>query len=355
MSAVEDLRAFATRIAACLTPEDLFGSTVSAREVKSAYKRYALLTHEDRYAHETRAVRQLANKAFSRLTELYGQATRKFEKGTYGKTVVVATVRTKRHTYTVSNALAAGDLANLYVGADETDADVILKVARAEGDNDLLDTEADLLKRLTTTAAKTKAFGRYLPDFVESSRLDGRAMNVFRLQPGYVPLTVVKERYPTGVDPRHFVWMWRRLLSVLGFAHSVAVVHGAVLPPHILINPTNHGLMLIDWAYGRRDQSAIKAITVPYTAWYPPEVLAKQPAGPGTDLYMSAECMSWVLGGFPERRLPTTVPLRFQQFLSSCLLKNLARRPTDAFEVHDGFSELSKAIYGPRKFVALAM
>ena len=52
-----------------------------------------------------------------------------------------------------------------------------------------------------------------------------------------------------GVDPRDAAWMWRRLLVALGFAHRAGVLHGAVLPEHVLIHPGEHGLVLVDWCY----------------------------------------------------------------------------------------------------------
>ena len=39
-------------------------------------------------------------------------------------------------------------------------------------------------------------------------------------------------------------WVWRRLLTIVGFAHANHVVHGAVLPPHVVIEPKEHKLLL---------------------------------------------------------------------------------------------------------------
>ena len=57
-----------------------------------------------------------------------------------------------------------------------------------------------------------------------------------------------KEEYP-DINSRHLVWIFNRLLTVLGFVHGLGVTHGAVLPEHILIRKRDHALMLIDWSY----------------------------------------------------------------------------------------------------------
>ena len=54
--------------------------------------------------------------------------------------------------------------------------------------------------------------------------------------------------------------MWRRLLVGLGWAHRAGVVHGAVLPEHVLIHPAEHGLVLVDWCYSVAPGERIPAL-----------------------------------------------------------------------------------------------
>ena len=120
-------------------------------------------------------------------------------------------------------------------------------------------------------------------------------------------------------------WMWRRLLIALGFAHTCGMIHGAVLPSHVLIQPEQHGLVLIDWSYAVSNPATgdyIPAIVTEYQAWYPAEVLAKEPPSPSTDLYMGAMCMIYLLGGDPVTgAMPESTPKRIQSFFRGVALK----------------------------------
>ena len=68
-------------------------------------------------------------------------------------------------------------------------------------------------------------------------------------------LAQVHAAYPRGLDPRDAAWMWRRLLVALGTVHAAGVVHGAVLPDHVLIHPDLHDT-LIGWVI--QDQVSAK-------------------------------------------------------------------------------------------------
>lgn len=70
-----------------------------------------------------------------------------------------------------------------------------------------------------------------------------------RYASGYVhTLEDVRRAYPDGVDGRHAVWLWRRLLEVLGFVHRSGRAHGAVLPGHVLVHAKDHGARLVGWS-----------------------------------------------------------------------------------------------------------
>src|SRR5262249_46801672 len=121
-----------------------------------------------------------------------------------------------------------------------------------------------------------------------------------------------------------------------------------------LIQPENHGLVLIDWSYAIRDSGnfeTIPAISMAYEQWYPAEVLARELPKSGTDLYMSAECMIYLLGGDPTAgTIPDTVPTRVQTFLRGTALKKQAQRPQNALVLLDEFTGLCESLWGPRKF-----
>ena len=85
--------------------------------------------------------------------------------------------------------------------------------------------------------------------------------------------------FPQGFDPRHAVWIWRRVLGMLAFLHSRGWVHGDVRPEHVLIHPGDHGARLIGWASAQRDASG---------------------AAQAKDLMRSARVIQILLGGSSE-------------------------------------------------------
>jgi serine/threonine protein kinase len=341
------------------TPESLFGVPLGPATLKNRYRQFARVAHADRYIYP--ADKALAHEAFTRLGALYHEAEARLQAGIYGTSAPTRaiTIRTKQHTYTIASPLTAGDLSTIYHATTETGTAVLIKVARSPRDNDLLAREAQTLTTLRAVA-QTTSFKLYLPDLIETfttrGRDAGRAANVFVATPGYVPLTRVQAQHPAGLDARHCVWIMNRLLSVLGFVHNVGIVHGAVLPEHLLVHPDTHGLLLVDWAFAVPTGQTIVAISERYRAWYAPEVLRKRPATAATDLYMMARLMGWLLGRAPDSEyIPSTAPAPFRRFLAACELKAQRRRPQDAFELVETFKTVAEAMFGKRRFLRLTV
>jgi hypothetical protein len=141
-----------------------------------------------------------------------------------------------------------GDIANLYRVSQG-----LLKIARDPADNDLMRREATALARLRDAVAP--AWLAYFPRLVETQRRDDirsgirRHANLIGQLSGFRSLAEVRAAFPAGIDPRDAAWMWRRLLVAVGAAHRAGVIHGAVLPEHVMIHPGEHGLVLVDWCY----------------------------------------------------------------------------------------------------------
>jgi serine/threonine protein kinase len=178
-----------------------------------------------------------------------------------------------------------------------------------------------------------------------------RHTNVVRAETDYVSLADVLRAYPAGLHPADAAWMFNRMLAALGVIHSLGIVHGAVLPPHVLIRPSDHNGMLIDWCYSVPVGAALQAISMPYAADYPPEVNARLPATPATDLYLAAGCMVRLLGGdHATAELPPSVPKPIRLLLRACLIPAPQRRAVDAWQVFEDFQTILGDLYGPRTF-----
>jgi serine/threonine protein kinase len=170
----------------------------------------------------------------------------------------------------------------------------------------------------------------------------------------------IRDYYVNGIDPKDMAWMWRRLLNILGFVHKHQVIHGAVLPSHVLIEPKDHKLALTGWGYSLRNLAGtvnrLKAISTTYETWYPEEVFAKQPPKPGLDLMMAARCMLYLIGADPlgkvsHRNIEPDLERYFARFLEEIP----ERRPQDAWTALDEFDRIIEKLWGPRAFRVFRM
>lgn len=122
--------------------------------------------------------------------------------------------------------------------------------------------EAEVLKELQSLqegAASVYAAQR-LPEVIAQGPVvghDGRQALVLRHPIGYWgSLAALSERFSNGIDPRHVVWIWRRMLDVLHFVHAQGWAHGDVRPEHALVHAPNHGVLMIGWASAQKNASA---------------------------------------------------------------------------------------------------
>jgi len=251
-----------------------------------------------------------------------------------------------------ASGVIRGDIANLYQVRQGQFKAALLKIVRDPADNDLMRREATALTRLQDVV--DPALLAYFPPLVATGQRDDarsgirRHVNLIGALSGFRSLADVRAAFPAGVDPRDAAWMWRRLLVAIGAAHRAGVIHGAVLPEHVLIHPAEHGLVLVDWCYSVSGPAGrVRAIVRRYQRWYPPEVLAGDPAGPDLDIWLATRCMAELIGG--------RAPAQITAFARGCLLASPGRRPQDAWRLLAEFDELLERLYGPRTFRPFAM
>ena len=295
-------------------PGDVFGP-----DAARSYRRLAQLVHPDTHPDDSHAA-----SAFAKLSILWRQ-----------------------HQDGHGPLVARGDIANLYQVSQG-----LLKVARDPADNDLMRAETIALAALRTRVERP--FQAYFPEPVRAQRrrdpdsgVDHRA-NVIGQLTGFRSLAEVRAAFPAGIDPQDAAWMWRRLLVAIGAAHRAGLIHGAVLPDHVMVHPAEHGLVLVDWCYScPAPASRVRAVVRRYLDWYPPEVLSGQPAGPDLDIWLATRCMTELTGGH--------LPAPMAAFARGCLLAGPRRRPADAWPLLAELDELLERLYGPRTFRPFAM
>lgn len=372
----------ASALALATRPEDVFGQ-LPGKNPQAQTKALKKIFHQlARTAHSDLVADRRADLVMKDLLAWRVQALDRIRSGKYGTRACPArprsgsvpsgsaVIRTRARTYVIAEALASGDLADLYLAkssSNDTDQAVVLKIARQPNDQDLLTREARVLKRLGQTANHNdRHFRRYLPTLHEASAVtindQSRALNVLRPYNDtrrYFSLAQVIAAFPQGLDLRSAAWMISRLLEVLAWTHRQGLLHGAVLPEHVLINEAHHGAKLIDWCYSVEDWPSgkrVDAISVTYRSWYPPEVLAKSPANPATDIYLAAGCAAALLGGDGATgQLPNSVPSRVARILAACRIPNPHRRYQNTFELYADFRQALEQQYGPPCFTSFQM
>lgn len=348
---------------ACLTgsPAEADPEAVAFAVARATYRRLARALHPDRCPATDQAQ---ATAAFARLSTLWDEyrsadsttPRRQAGPGTAQPTGPVV-MTTRRRRYTLTGPALTGDLCNLYPANATTAVDtargasagaepVLLKMPRHPRNNDLLAAEAAALTQLHRDGeARHRA---YVPTLIETFRYReagtgiDRRVNALETLDGFATLAEVAAGYPAGVDPRDAAWMWRRLLVALGFAHRAGVVHGAVLPEHVLVHPASHGLVLADWCYASIAGAPVPAIVPRYRDWYPDEVRGKREPSAATDIHLATRTMTTLIGD----RMPA--PLR--AFAAGCTGSSQAGRPGDAWALLRELDELLERLYGPRTF-----
>lgn len=258
--------------------------------------------------------------------------------------------------YRVLGLLGRGESHDVFLGerTHRLRERVVLKVLRAIDDEPFHDQEWNALAALhASTVQGAPQMTRRLPQLVARGKATGlvreeRPALVLRAMSGFVhTFDDVRAAYPQGVDARHAVWMWRRILELLAWVHANGFVHGAILPQHLLVHARDHGVMLVGWSCAARlGSGAPLPHSKAHRAFYPPTSLIDT----RTDLAMSARTILFVIGGDPTTvTVPGAVPAPIAE-----LVRGVASGAThDARLVHDALVDAARRAYGPPRYVHL--
>ncbi len=202
--------------------------------------------------------------------------------------------------------LGKGDLADVYLEGRN-----ISKISR--GDNDLLEREATVLRKLNAHPDYETFSKFYVPRLVDSGyNDDDRVMNRLTYCDDVSPeqlfsLAQLARGYDFEIPIHAAGWIWRRILAALSLGHYFGVIHGAVTPDHVLLKPgiagtQQHRGFLIDWCFSVDEDNGeiIPAMCAQWEMMYPQEVRAKQTPVPATDIYMAARTMLWAFPLMPD-------------------------------------------------------
>jgi len=340
--------------------------TASTAEIKKAYRALATQFHPDHNEDDI-----VAEKRFKEIASAYAILSNPEKRDRYDTTGKAdpVTISSRKGVYEIITRVCSGDLADIYKAQDTKNGYLVaLKVVRDPRNNDLLENEAKVIKAVRPPDDKDEQYNRYFPRLHDSFKMnDGathRQVNVLSWLEYWWTFDQVHSAFHGELLMNHGVWMFNRILGALGYIHGAnGIIHGAVVPSNLLAyssgkatDPWNHGVKLIDWSYAVKIGEKISVIVPEYKDFYPPEVLAKQPAIPATDIYMAAKCIIYVLGGDPKtNQLPPHIPGYLANFLKGCVIGNMASRPGHAWDLHQELKQHMREHYGKRKYVPFNM
>ena len=358
------------KLAVATTFAEIFGvlpkgdAVERERYLKLQYRNLVKLTHPDRVPAQERT---LANSVFADLVQFYEQARNALKAGTYQEKASAASnartapasdvvLTSSTQSYTIAGeAFVAGDFSNLHLGQTKSGEAVLVKVAADFAANAYLAQEATFLRRVDMMPA-AKGLKPYMPQLLDTLMLaeagnEQYRVNVFRHKPGFVSLTDIHAAYPQGLHPKDAAWIWRRLIAQALAAQVLGVVHGAIVPDHLLLNPQTHEPLHIGWVHSverpQERQARITTVIDRFRDWYPPEVFAREIPTLQTDLYMVGKTMIYLAGGDVARnRFPSHYPEIMKDTVAQLISQNPGDRPRDGHVLLREFTTGIRSLWG---------
>lgn len=230
--------------------------------------------------------------------------------------------------YILVKKIAEGDISTVYRG-QKTDK-FLVKIPKIK--NNLLKKEFEICQSLTDATI----YSNFIPYPIEY--INGTS--VYKWQDNLVSGSRIASL--PKLDSRHVIWMFKRILMVLGYIHSKDTVHGAITPDHLLFNKDNHGLLLCGWIHSGKINDDIKVVPGKWKHYYE-NVKKTKKLTRQLDIYMAAKSML---------DIGKNIQPRLKRFIESCMLPgNMA--PSDAWEIHDDLNSLAIGLFGNSKFIKL--
>lgn len=326
---------------------DFFGKVETVEELKKIYKSYCKKVHPDIVSNSDKYI---AGEAFSILNKLYEAGKSELEKGIFGVVDQVELYKQKKPLFDVTvkgekyvfyENIFEGEVAYIFKGLVNNDI-AYLKLAIDEADNDLIQTEFNIL-----TAVRHQS----LPYVEHKITINGCNAIIMREVKG-ITMDELMEEYPQGVPAEHVCWMIERLLSVTGYLHSNFIVHENIKPENIIINKETHNVSLVGLSFAiqdaNKDDAKYQIINDDYTA---PEVSKTARVMPKSDIYSIGKIAIKLLGGnVSNNGMPINVDARVRKFFRNMVTDD---RSNDAWELWSKLINLRNEVYGTERFKTL--
>lgn len=265
--------------------------------------------------------------------------------------------------WALDQCIAHGEIADVFRGrrARWPTEFIVLKLLRDNKNIGRFNNEWESLKMLHRSEARgADTFTALLPQLVAHGELGdgqhaGRSASIFRWESGFRHTLVdVIQAHPQGIPPRASIWVWRRILETLSFIHASGMVHGAVLPPHLIIQDNEHGLRLVGYGCTGRMGQKLSTTSPDFEPFYPPKVRSNTKLTPELDLAMSARCIAAVLGGDPATAsLPEFVPEPLAKLIKRIAQLEITKSGEDAWAIREELGTIAEKVFGPPKYIPI--
>jgi len=166
-----------------------------------------------------------------------------------------ADIRCSGAGYILLELLGTGERSNVYLAKRVAAMPLLatVKLSTSSAASIHYAREAEVLRELQTLSP-------LFPEVVAEGPVEGRgsqhALVLHHPNGFWGSLADLNERVPEGIDPRHAVWIWRRMLDILRFVHAQGWSHGDVRPEHALVHPRDHAVRLISWGSAKKGVGA---------------------------------------------------------------------------------------------------
>lgn len=351
------------RSAECL--EDVFGASPDVQQIAKNYRLLAKCFHPDRYTAAGDDERQCAEDAFKLLTSYYEKARSCAERGIYGKRLPLHkqmepvrplfSMRINGTAYQADTLFAEGEVSNVYTGTahppDGEKIRIVMKISFGDtaserhANNAFIRREAETLQALYRDSSDSNLV--HLPRHLAHFQTDERALgSILTFCEGYDCYEIRRNpNHVNGVEAKHLFWILSRCLTTLGYVHGRGFIHGNIEPGHIIVNPPNHNVCLIDWCYSLREHEVFRAFVPEFSS---PEVRDRSTPTPSSDLYSLGKSLLFLAGDeAAQQRLPIEL-LKLMQWMT---LPSIIQRPRDALELNRYLMDIRSKIYGQHGFV----
>jgi len=258
----------------------------------------------------------------------------------------------------VDGLLAHGEVSDVYFArrARWPTELAVLKVLRDPDDGSLLESELRALERLhRNPAVDGMNFAMRVPfSIVHGTAAGGNAgglVGVYRWAQGFLhTFEAIRVAFPNGIAPPASIWIWRRILETLSVMGRAGLVHGAVLPNHLLIQEGEHGVRLVGFGCADLPGAHLRVVCSRFEHLYPTALLASGELAQWVDIVMSARCIAYLLGGSAhDGEVPAHVPAPLAEILRRCG-SDTNSTVEDSWSLHQELGEIGRRLFGPPAF-----